>query len=284
MSGAVYKDLIGALALRGGAAPALECPELYSLLEELFTPEEARLACQMPMGAVSAADLASSAGRDVAEVDRLIDGMCNKGLLIGRPRSGVEVYSVLQIMPGIFEYQFMKGEVNERTRKLAHLFEDYTNLIYDLADQAVKKGSKIEAFPFARVIAVEEEISAGMGIEPYDRVSGYIEGAEYIAVSQCYCRHHAELLDNACDKPKEVCLTFGPGARFNADRGFGRMISREEARRILDLAEEEGLVHCSSNMGKHVDFICNCCACHCPIQKLGHAQRRRLIGLLRDGG
>ncbi len=265
MSDAVYKELIGALGMRGGAAPTLDCPEMYALLEELFTPEEARLACQMPMGAVSTADIASSTGREVGEVDRLIDGMCNKGLVIGRPRGGVEVYSLLQILPGIFEYQFMKGEVNDRTKKLARLFEDYNDVVYGLADQAVKQGAKIEAFPFARVVAVEEEISAGMTVQPYDRVSGYIDSAEYIAVSQCYCRHHGELLGRACDKPKEVCMTFGPGAKFNVDRGFGRMISKEEARRILDLAEEAGLVHCSSNMGKHVDFICNCCVCHCPI-------------------
>ena len=86
MSDTVYKDLIGALAMRGGAAPAFECPEVYELLEELYTPEEAKLACQMPVGAVSTADLVSSTGRDLEEVERLIDSMCNKGLAIGRPR------------------------------------------------------------------------------------------------------------------------------------------------------------------------------------------------------
>jgi len=265
MSDNVYRDLVGALATRGGAIPALDCPQLYALLEELFDPEEAKIASQMPMNTVSIAELASSTGREPREVDRLIDGMCNKGLVIGRPRGEVEVYSLLQIMPGIFEYQFMKGEVNDRTRILARLFEDYQRVVYDLADQAVKQGTRIEAFPFARVIPVEEEISAGMEVQPYDRVSAYIESADHIAVSCCYCRHHGELLGNACDKPKEVCLSFGPGAKFNDDRGFGRLISKEEALRILDMAEKEGLVHCSSNMGKFVDFVCNCCGCHCPI-------------------
>jgi Pyruvate/2-oxoacid:ferredoxin oxidoreductase delta subunit len=265
MSDNVYKDLIGALAMRGGAAPAFECPELYELLEELYTPEEAKLACQMPVGAVSTADLASSTGRDLEEVERLIDSMCNKGLAIGRPRGGVDVYSILQIMPGIFEYQFMKGEVNDRTKKLARLFEDYLNLVYKMAEEVAEKGYMPQAYPFTRVLAVEEEISGGTEVQPYDRVSHYIDSAQYIAVSQCYCRHHGELLGRPCDKPKEVCLTFGPGAKFNVDRGFARPISKEEARRILDLAEEEGLVHCSTNMGKHVDFICNCCVCHCPV-------------------
>ena len=261
----IYRSLIEALAMRGGAAPALECPELYDLLEELFTPEEAELACQMPVEPVSAEALSSLTDREMKQVDRLLDAMCNKGLVISRPRDNVEHYSILQIVPGIFEYQFMKGEVNDRTRKLARLFDDYMNLVFQLAEEAASKGQSLKIFPFSRVITVEEEISAGMEIQPYDKVSNYIDNAEYIAVSQCYCRHHGELLGRPCDKPKEVCLTFGPGAKFNADRGFGRLISREEALRILDLAEQEGLVHCSSNFGKHVDFLCNCCVCHCVI-------------------
>jgi len=28
-----------------------------------------------------------------------------------------------------------------------------------------------------------------------------------------------------------------------------------------------GLVHCSSNMTKYIQFVCNCCTCHCGILK-----------------
>jgi NAD-dependent dihydropyrimidine dehydrogenase PreA subunit len=261
MSETVYKALIGAMAMRGGAAPAIDCPELNVLLEELFTPEEAALVCQMPVDPISASALASETGRDLAEVEALLDGMCNKGLVISREREGVNHYSVLQMMPGIFEYQFMRGEVNERAKRLAKLFDDYFEVIFGW----VEKGPVPQVLPFSRVITVEEEIKAGMEIQPYDRVSSYIDNADYISVSTCYCRHHGELLDRPCDKPKEVCLIFGPAAKFNDERGFGRLISKEEAHRILDLSEKEGLVHCSSNMGKYVDFICNCCICHCFI-------------------
>ena len=40
----VYDKLIEALNMRGGAVPAIKCPELYALLRELFTPEQAALA------------------------------------------------------------------------------------------------------------------------------------------------------------------------------------------------------------------------------------------------
>jgi ferredoxin len=261
MSQQTYETLIEALGKRGGAAPAIKCPELYTLLEELFTPEEAALACEMPMEPVSAADLARDTGRDPSAVERLLDGMADKGLLITRDRGGVDLFTIQQMMPGIFEYQFMKGEVNDRCRRLAHLFDDFL----DVVAKSLSEGTTPPLFPFARVIPVEEEITASVQIEPYDRVSNYIEAAETISVSTCYCRHHGDLLDQGCGKSKEVCLTFGPAAKFNEKRGFGRLISKEEARRLLDLSEKEGLVHCSTNTGKYVDFICNCCSCHCFI-------------------
>ena len=50
-----------------------------------------------------------------------------------------------------------------------------------------------------------------------------------------------------CDKPKEVCLIFGETGEFLVERGFARQISKEEGMKVLDLAEEAGLVHTSNN-------------------------------------
>lgn len=41
---------------------------------------------------------------------------------------------------------------------------------------------------------------------------------------------------------------------------------KEEALEILNLAEKAGLVHCTNNR-QDIDFLCNCCACHCVILK-----------------
>ena len=60
-------------------------------------------------------------------------------------------------------------------------------------------------------------------------------------------------------------MVFGNQARYVIKRGFGKRISKEEALHILDRAEKEGLVHCSSNTSKYITFICNCCLCHCGI-------------------
>lgn len=46
-----------------------------------------------------------------------------------------------------------------------------------------------------------------------------------------------------------------------------RPITKDEARRILAEAEEAGLVHCSTNTSEMINFICNCCSCHCGIME-----------------
>ena len=262
MTEAVYEKLADKLSSLGGSIPAVKCREFFALTEELFTPEEAELAIKMPPNTVSADILAKDIDGDAKEVESLLETMIDKGLVLSRDHDEVRIYSLMVLVPGIFEMQFMKGEVNDRTRKLARLFEDYFNAVMQPSAAAP---TGFAAFPFARVIPVEEEIPAGVEIHPYDRVSEYISQADYIAVSICYCRHHGELLGNPCDKPKDVCMSFGPNAKFLDERGFGRRVSREEALDILDRSEEAGLVHCSSNIGKYIDFICNCCGCHCGI-------------------
>lgn len=267
MIGSVYDRLADALSLRGGTLPVLECKEFFALLQELFTPEEAELAAKMPLGPVTVEAFAGEiVGSDTEKVENIFEALADKGIVFTTEKEGVRVYTLMQILPGIFEMQFMKGEVSERARKLARLFDDYFAVAGEMMKRQVKPAPRGTAgFPFARVITIEQEIPTDVEVHPYDKVSTYIDDAEHIAVSVCYCRHHGELLNDPCDKPKDVCMTFGPQAKYVAERGFGRLISKEEAKQVLDRSEQAGLIHCSSNTGGYVSFICNCCQCHCGI-------------------
>ena len=258
MTQPIYEKLVDAVNMRG--APGMKGPELYALMEELFTPEEAELAVRMPLNPISAADLASDIGMSAKGVERMLETMADKGLVFSHERGGVKRYNLMPIFPGIFEFQFTKGEVDERAKKLARLFEDYFLMMRQATQRA---GRGIALFPMARVISVEQEVPAGFEVYPYNLVSHYIENSEHLAASTCYCRHHAELMGRPCDKPKDNCMSFGPAAKFVIERGFGRALSKEEAFDVLKRSEEAGLVHCASNVSKYLDFICNCCTCHC---------------------
>jgi hypothetical protein len=163
-------------------------------------------------------------------------------------------------VPGIFEYQFMRGTNTKKDRMLARLIQKYKAAV-----DANRKPKK-NVFPAMRVIAINQAVNAENQIHTYDQVTCYIENSAPLAVSTCYCRHQAKLVDEAshCGKPDEVCIQFGAGAAFVIERKMGRAIGKVEAMQILDQAENAGLVHCTNNR-QEIDFLCNCCSCHCVI-------------------
>ena len=264
MTEPVYEKLADALSSRGGSMPVIKCKEFFAMVEELFTPEEAELAAKLPPSPIPAETFASEIAGDPKEVESLLETMANKGLVFTGERGGVRVYNLMALVPGIFEMQFMGGEVSDRARKIARIFEDYFSMMKQLA-AAAPTSTGAAAFPIMRVVTVEKEIPASTEIHPYDRVSEYIDNADYISVGTCYCRHHGELLGRPCDKPKDVCMAFGRWAKYIAERGFGKLVSKEEALQVLDRAERAGLVHSTNNISKRLEFLCNCCVCHCPI-------------------
>ncbi len=265
--------LIDALLLRGGAILPQKAQATYDLLEELFAPEEAELACTMPLDLQTAEKIAEGAEKSLDESTGILERMADKGLVFATEKSGTTLYRLMPLAPGIYEYQFMAGEVSERARKLACLFDEVTPVSGNES-----ASFSAPSFPFSRVLPVEKELESELNVQPYERVSEYLRKAEHIAVSTCYCRHHAELMGKPCDRPKEVCMSVGPGAKYAAERGFGRLISTEEALRILEVSEEAGLVHCTSNTSKYIDFICNCCICHCAILHRHKAMRKVNLG------
>lgn len=262
----VYERLIENLLQVGGAVPIFRCKELTALIEALFTPEEAELAAALPLGTQPLEAISEHVHRPVDAIQPLLESMADKGLVFHRDRNGKHEYKLMALLPGFFEFQFMKGGTTDHDYKMARLFKNYFEKTAEMTKGADLEFLK-EITPFSRVIPVEKQVAGGSEIQPYEIVSEYIRSSEYISVSTCYCRHFGELLGDPCDKPKQNCMAFGPNAQFAQERGYGRLVSKEEALQILEDAEQAGLVHMSSNTSKYIDFICNCCPCHCGIVK-----------------
>jgi NAD-dependent dihydropyrimidine dehydrogenase PreA subunit len=252
----IYEKLIDRLNEYPAGAPKTD--DFINLLKELFTEEEAKVGGELPIFPTPLSEIAAGAGRDAAELKPILEEMANKGLAYHRTQDGKDLYSLFPLIPGIFELQFMKGEVNDRAKKLAGLFEGmwHSGWAEDLF------ASKTQ---MARVVVMEKEIPGGAEIFPYEKVSKFIEQADFLSASVCYCRHEKELLGKSCGRTKDVCMQFGPFAKFVVERDFGREITKQEAYKMLDKAEEEGLVHLSDNSQNRINFICNCCGCCCGI-------------------
>ncbi len=261
----LYKKLSDAIMRRASSMPVINCPEFEALITELFKPEQAEVAIHFPKGMHSAKDLASVMDRPVEEVEPVIESMAADGFVFTSKKDGDTLYRLMDVLPGFFEFQFMKGGTTDRDKRIAKLFDDYFDKLVENINDIPEPFKKVTKF--SRVIPVDKEIAAGNVIHPYETVSEYIDKSDYISVSPCYCRHHRELTGDPCEHTKNTCMAFGPSAKHVIDYGFGEQISKEEAKKLLDDIEEEGLIHISSNTSKYIDFMCNCCSCHCGVIK-----------------
>ena len=274
MAKEVYKQLCETTAKRGGMYPGVDISEFYELVEELFTPEEAAVYMAIPRGFNPASTIAENMGKSKEEVASILETMADKGLCNAGRMGETIFYGAPPFVPGIFEFQFMRGTSTERDKKLAKLIH-----AYKAAVNKTRGATKI-TFPPNRVIPVDRVVKAGNKIHTYDQVKSYIEKYDPLAVSTCFCRHEGKLIDenDDCGKPNEVCMQFGMGAQFVIDRKMGRKIDKEEAMEILKKTEEAGLVHATMNR-QEIDFLCNCCSCHCMILKTALDQPKPGVAL-----
>lgn len=213
-----------------------------------------------------------------------IASLARKGALFNQPSSnGVMVYRLLPVlMVGTFEYQYMREiTFSDEEIKIAKLFEKLFDEIRDTIQE--KYDMMLPMFqqipPTDRTIAIlntsegreinveiNEEIEVSPDkILPSQKVAEIVEKFDDIAIAHCFCRQHQELLGHQCEQapPAESCFTFGKSARFVVENGFGRMISKEEAKDILRNCIEAGLVHKAyhphGNITKEETSLCNCC-------------------------
>jgi Fe-S-cluster-containing hydrogenase component 2 len=270
MSQEVYKKLLENLKKRG--IGVIDIPEFYNVLRELFTPEEAAVAIiQLPGGQLTSGDIASKMGLPEEEVSPILESMSKKGTCQFMVEDGIRYYTAPGLLT-IRDLQFMRGTSTERDKLLANLFDNYSK-----AQEAIT-GPIAVPLPLFRVILIEKTIPVENVVHTYDQVSHYIEKADPIAVSTCYCRQQAKLVDPEynCQAPMETCLHFNRSAEFIIAENFGRQISKKEAYEILDASEEAGLIH-NGAYNKDIYDICNCCSCHCGWILHGMKQTKSII-------
>lgn len=260
MSQEVYKELLQIMQKRGGGYAGIDIPEFFEMVEELFTPEQARVNNALPRKPATAEQVAETMDGDKAEIEKTLESMADNGLCRAYTQNGTVYYHASPFMPGILEFQFMPGGTTERDKKVARLIESY-----EKAFEAVRPpaGQKM-TFAGMRVITVDRTIDAGSTVHTYDQVQTFIDQNDTIAVTECFCRHKAILLDEDIHgMPNGVCMSFGSGAESNIERLNGRKLTKEEARKVIDQAEEAGLVHMSRNLTEGISFMCNCDRWHC---------------------
>ena len=234
--------------------------ELLALLQEMFSPEEAGLCAEIPFKPVGAEELAQKAGLDHQKLGKRLADMARRGLLYEKETQKGSYYSLLPLVPGMLETQFMTGEMSSGKKKLAALFNAYY-------EGGVGRAVTNHSTPYGRVIPVNRAVENKQEILPYEMADQVIRAQKYIALTTCYCRQEAELVGKGCGHPKDVCLIFGAFAAYAVNKGFARHITQDEAFEAVKKAEQAGLVHVVDNMAQGANFMCNCCGCCCMFLK-----------------
>ena len=263
----VYRKLQERLDMFPQGFPKTKSGVEISVLESLFSEEEAEIATRLKPYPEPVAAIAERTNRDAQQLGPILYEMSKKGLILRYKESEQVIYYFLAPwMVGIWEFQ-----LNRLNKENIQLYEKF----HQEGIVASAKGRRVGGF---RVIPVEREIKDDREIQPYEKVSEIIETNSKFAVADCICRKESEILGDKCDKLLEACMTFGVAADYYIENGMAREISKEEAKQILYKAEEDGLVHSSSNHKGNKIFICNCCGCHCKA--LAFLTKHNMPGLI----
>lgn len=251
MPSEVYKKLREQLDQYSCGFPATESGVEFKILERLFTEEEAKMFLSLGLKVETPEEVAQRLELEPEAVSSILHQMSEKGSVF-RWRSGETVkYGAMPFMLGIYEFQLgvMDGE-------MAGLYEQYFEEAF--------LGSTTTVEPLMRTIPVNRSVEVSHPIATYEDSREIVKRQKLIALAKCICRVQQGLLDKSCDKPVEVCFMFGSWGQHYIDQGMARQITVEEALKILDEAEEAGLVSQPSN-SQNPGGMCNCCGDCCAI-------------------
>jgi electron transport complex protein RnfB len=248
----IYERLAEHLDNLPGGYPSTESGVELRILRRLFTPEEAELTLHLTLIAEEPRVIARRAGIAVEEAGDRLAAMSEKGLCFSIHHEGkAPRYQASQYAVGIWEFQ-----VNRLNQGLVQDMDEYWSTFFDLDDWKQQ--------PQLRTIPVNESLDAELTVMQYEQAEKLVQAHDKIAVAHCICRRERTMLGEGCDKPLEVCLSFGSSAEFYLRNGLGRAISKHEALDVLKLANEAALVLQPSN-SRNALFICCCCGCCCGV-------------------
>lgn len=248
----IYRQLQQRLDSIATGFPETRSGVELSLLEKIFTEDEAALFLEMTPMVETPEAVAARTGRDAGTLAVQLEAMAKKGLLFRLRRGDVPRYAAIPYVVGIFEFQLSRLDKDTAAQMEAYFHEAFGKTI-----QANKT-------PLMRTVPVNREVSAKLPVAPYDDVITILEAQKTIAVAPCICRTTGEMVGKGCDKPKEACLLFGSHADYYVDNGMGRYITVDEAKAVAARSEEAGLVMQPFNSQK-VGGMCSCCGCCCGI-------------------
>jgi NAD-dependent dihydropyrimidine dehydrogenase PreA subunit len=252
----IYSRFIAWLDKGWWHLPASE--HLLSSIKAFFTPEEAALLTGFPFKPTELKELANLKGLEPDDLAAKLNALARKGAVWRTERGGSILYNLNDAFFIFFRGPFSAIHLDQAAMAMAPPLNRY--FLEGLMDQLAPVHTK----PL-RTIPIAKTVEDPRRIMPYEDVMAVVESQDFLSLSNCACRQRKRVdPDSAqCEHPEEVCLHFGDLAHYLVDNGLSRQITKEEAKDVLKVTADAGLVHAVSNRQKGVDTICNCCKCSC---------------------
>jgi ferredoxin len=267
----VYRALQEHLDKMPVGFPATESGVEIRILKHLFTPGEAEIALNLsavPEPLERIYHRVRTSGISVEALEEILDRLVEKGAIMGgeilaQGREG-KFYSKAQFAIGMFEFQ-----VDRLTREFAQDAYQYLDEAF-AGEFHTKKTSQMRTIPVNKSLKPEYHVGT------HDNGLQIIQNSEGpFVVLNCVCRQAKDKIGQPCKQTdiRETCIVLQSIAQTCIDRGVGREISREETLKLVQRAEEVGMVLQPEN-SQHPQFICCCCGCCCGVltsaKKLPH--------------
>jgi Pyruvate/2-oxoacid:ferredoxin oxidoreductase delta subunit len=237
-----------------------ESERLRKLLKRLMDKEEAEIVASLPC---SVAELAQKLGKKEEKVNEMLKKLFEKGVIFMTSKGYQFARDIFQL------HDATACDVRSDKawgRELLDLWEDFCQAEWYSDWARIVETWKM---PLWRVIPATKAISKETKLLPSEDVAAILDKATKFALANCSCRRIA----TRCDLPVEVCLQINRGAEYAITRGTGKELTKDEAMKIMDVAEEAGLIHSVFNVSGVTNVICNCCADCCvfyyPLTKHG---------------
>jgi formate hydrogenlyase subunit 6/NADH:ubiquinone oxidoreductase subunit I len=267
MGHAVGKDLYRQLGekIDGLTMRAPWSEALRAILTELYSAEDAELIVEMPYGLSSLGRLERVTGRPRAALQKQLESLCPRGLVIDLCVDGRTWYAPSPMVIGIFEFTMMRTGPGLDHAKMARLFADYLrDGVFQAGNcGAGQKVSLMRAVPHDGTVVPEDHVE----VLDYEKATAIVEASGRFAMGMCSCRHEKHHLgEKKCQAPLDNCSMFGaPGVEFMVRNGFAREVSKTEMLENLARSRELGLVLNADNVKRNVGFMCHCCGCCCNV-------------------
>lgn len=254
-----YRELVDRLnRFPQGAHPS---DLLYQILRMLFSEREAGLVALLPIKPFNASKAARIWKMKEDEAKKILEELASRAILLDIARNDESIYVLPPPMAGFFEFSLMRlrGDIDQKL--LSELFYQYITVEEDFIKGLFTTGETQLGRTFVHEPVLSNE--QALHVLDYEKASEVIKTASRMGVGMCYCRHKKQHLDQACDAPMDICMTFGSTAGSLIEHGFARDVSKEEGLELLEQAYEYNLVQFGENVQRSVSFICNCCGCCC---------------------